>query len=83
MDSINGFLISRIKINPFVTTLGTMVIARGMVLIVGGGYPVYGFPRSYNVIGMGKIGFIPIATLIWVIIDVICYFVLNRTLFGQ
>ncbi len=83
IGSINGFFISKVKINPFVTTLGTMIIARGMVLIIGGGYPVSGFPMSYNVIGMGSIAFIPIATLVWVILILISHYVLNHTLFGQ
>lgn len=83
MGAANGFLISRVGINAFVATLGTMVVGRGLVLIVGGGFPVMGFPSEYNVIGMGNLGFIPIATLIWMLIALACHILLRRTRFGQ
>ena len=79
----NGLLISKIGINPFVTTLGMMVIARGLVFVITLGKPIYGFPMHYNVIGMGKLGPIPIPMLIWGVIVLVAHVFLKYTKFGQ
>lgn len=79
----NGLLISKVGINPFVTTLGMMVIARGLVFVITLGKPIYGFPMHYNVIGMGKLGPIPIPMLIWGVIVLVAHVVLKYTKFGQ
>jgi ribose/xylose/arabinose/galactoside ABC-type transport system permease subunit len=79
----NGVLISKVGINPFVTTLGTMVIARGVVFIVTEGKPIYGFPMSYNVLGMGRIGPVPILLVIWGVVVLLTHVILKYTRFGQ
>lgn len=79
----NGLLISKVGINPFVTTLGMMVICRGLVFVITRGKPIYGFPMHYNVIGMGKLGPIPIPMLIWGVMVLIAYVGLKYTRFGQ
>src|SRR5262249_48212580 len=50
---INGFIITKIKVNPLVTTLGTMTIVRGIVLSQTQGATVTGFPASFRVLGEG------------------------------
>lgn len=79
----NGLLISKVGINPFVTTLGMMVIARGLVFVITLGKPIYGFPMYYNVIGMGKLGPIPVPMLIWGVIVLVAHVVIKYTRFGQ
>jgi len=80
---VNGLLISKVGINPFVTTLGTMVICRGLVFVITLGKPIYGFPMSYNVIGMGKLAGIPIPMIIWGVLVFATYVVLKYTRYGQ
>ena len=65
------------------TTLGMMSIARGAVYIITGGVPIQGVPSEYNVIGMGKIGVVPVAALIWLIALIVMYSVLKYTRLGQ
>ncbi|MFN8451978.1 MAG: hypothetical protein U0521_26145 [Anaerolineae bacterium] len=48
---INGLLITRVRINPFITTLGMMGIARGVSLAVTEGTIVAGLPQEYFVYG--------------------------------
>jgi ribose transport system permease protein len=51
---INGLLIAKLKINPFITTLGTMITVRGLLLILAGGRAVLNLPDSFTVIGQGR-----------------------------
>jgi ribose/xylose/arabinose/galactoside ABC-type transport system permease subunit len=80
----NGLLISKVGINPFITTFGMMVILRGMVFGITEGKSVYGFPFEYNIIGMGKYGgVLPLPLTIWLTVVLICYVVLKHTRYGQ
>ncbi len=51
---INGFLITQIQINPFITTLGMLGIARGVSLAITQGLPIAGLPPEFLVYGQGK-----------------------------
>jgi ribose/xylose/arabinose/galactoside ABC-type transport system permease subunit/ABC-type sugar transport system substrate-binding protein len=51
----NGFFITKIRVNPFVTTLGSMTIVRGIVLLATQGNSITGFPDGFLVIGQEKL----------------------------
>jgi ribose/xylose/arabinose/galactoside ABC-type transport system permease subunit len=80
---INGVLIAYLKMNPFITTLGTMTAFRGLTLLFTDGYPVYGLPKGFSSIGQGYIFGIPIPSVILVIVAVLAMVVLGRTRFGR
>lgn len=81
---ISGMFITRLKVPPFVTTLGMMGIARGFALILCKGIPIYGLKPGYMWLGQGKIfGVIPVPTIIVVIIFLLAFFVLKYTKFGR
>lgn len=73
---INGLLITKAKITYFVVTLGMMSIARGVVYIITNGIPVQGVPMAYNIVGMGRIGPVLVAALIWLSLSVVMYLLL-------
>ena len=52
---INGFIIARIGINPFVTTLAMMSIVRGMLLVITRGANISGLPADFRFIGEGHL----------------------------
>jgi ribose transport system permease protein len=79
---INGYVIARFRVPPFVTTLGMLSVARGIALVVTGGYPMNGFPESFNYLGTGFFLGIPIPVYIMVIIVIIGHIVLTKTEFG-
>jgi len=80
----NGLAITKLRIPPFVATLGMMGIARGMALILSRGIPIYGLPRSYMSIGQGRLlGVIPVPTIIVVCVFILGYFILRNTRFGR
>ncbi|HTO93868.1 MAG TPA: substrate-binding domain-containing protein, partial [Bacteroidota bacterium] len=62
----NGLVITKVHVNPFVTTLGSMTIIRGIVLLSTQGASITGFPDSFNEIGQAKVGgvFVPILIML-------------------
>ncbi len=51
----NGLLVARLKINPFITTLGMMMMIRGLLLVLAKGKAVLNLPESFTVIGQGRL----------------------------
>lgn len=80
---INGVLQTVVGMNHFVATLGMMTIARGAVYIITSGFNIYGIPEEYGVVGMGYLGPVPVAGIIWLVCVVAAFFVLKYTRFGQ
>jgi len=80
---LNGFIIAKGKIPPFIVTLGTMTAARGLALIVAKGMPVGGLSENFNVIGGGFILGIPIPILIFFCILGLVALILRKTRFGR
>ncbi len=69
---INGLLITKIKINPFITTLGTMSMARSATLVIGEGEPQSGFPSEFLSFGQQTILGIPNPIWVMLFLGVIC-----------
>jgi ribose transport system permease protein len=81
---VNGTFITKLKVPPFVATLGMMGIARGFALILCQGIPIYGLKKNYMWLGQGKIfGIIPVPTILVAIIFVLAFFLLTYTRFGR
>jgi ribose transport system permease protein len=81
---INGAFITRLKVPPFVATLGMMGIARGFALILCKGIPIYGLKTGYMWLGQGKIfGIMPVPTIIVALIFILAFLVLKYTKFGR
>lgn len=81
---INGLVISLTGIPPFIMTLGMQLCARGAANLVTGGYPISGLNESFKVIGGGHIfGFIPVPVVIYAVLAVISFLVLQKTAFGK
>lgn len=66
----NGLLIAKMKINPFITTLGTMITIRGLLLILAKGRAILNLPDSFTIIGQGRMFGIqyPIFVLLFLVI---------------
>jgi inositol transport system permease protein len=79
---INGSLIARFKIPPFIATLGMMTIARGFALIYSE-RPVSGLKDSYNYIGQGEPFGIPVPIVILAVVAIGAHVMLNNTRFGR
>jgi len=78
VGTANGMLVTRLKINPFITTLGTMSILRGIVLVATkNSYPA-GFSDSFLAVGWGKLFGIPLPIIYLVIATVLVDLLLRR-----
>lgn len=83
MGAFNGFVITKSKIAPFIVTLGTMTIARGLALIISKGRPISNLSDSFNFIGGGSLLGIPFPILILIFVFIICTIILNKTVLGR
>ncbi|MBA4698011.1 MAG: ABC transporter permease [Ruminococcus sp.] len=82
--AFNGILVSYGKVPAFITTLGTMQIARGMALLINAGQPVSGFPQGLSMImGTRVFGKIPISVFYVAIFYLVVIFMMSYTKFGR
>ena len=79
---INGYLVVKMQIQSFIVTLATMSIARGLALVITGGYPVSNLPDSFGIVGSGYLGVIPIITIISIAMFFIFFYWLQFTKHG-
>lgn len=79
---VNGFLIAKMKVPPFIVTLGMLSFARGFAYVLTGGLPVQDVPSSFSIIGSEYIGPVPIAASLALITWIIMSIVANRTKIG-
>ncbi len=78
---INGLLVSKGRIPPFIVTLGTMMWARGLVLLASNGEPVFGMPDAFFWLGGANAWWVPV--LLTVSIVAFFFVVLTYTPFGR
>lgn len=83
LGSVSGFLVSRVKMAPFIVTLGMLLMARGLAMLIAKGEVVYGVPESFYFIGQGNLIGIPVPALIMVFVVLIILFFLNKTNWGR
>jgi ribose transport system permease protein len=80
----NGLLITKVRVPPFIATLGMMGIARGFALIFSRGIPIYGLDDRYKFIGQGKLfDVIPVPTVIVLVIFAAGFVLMNYSRFGR
>jgi len=79
---VNGLIITKLKVNSFITTLGTSLILKGMINASFANFAGE-VPRSFELLGYGRIGPIPVSILILLALVAIGSFILNRTKFGS
>lgn len=81
---VNGLLISFLGLQPFLVTLGTMSLFRGIALIFTNGKPIINLPNEFRTIVSGFIGgFFPIPIIIAAVFAIIGYIVLKYTKIGE
>ncbi|MCR4744874.1 MAG: ribose ABC transporter permease [Lachnospiraceae bacterium] len=79
----NGFVISKTTIPPFIVTLATMNIARGLAGVYTGGSPVRVVSKEWQWVGAGYVAGIPVPVIIMILVFIISILILNRTKMGR
>ncbi|WP_068141887.1 ABC transporter permease [Limnochorda pilosa] len=81
---INGVLITKGGVPPFIATLGMMSVARGLALVYTKGQSLYVFPATFlEFFGTGSLGPVPMPALIAAATVAAAYFLLGHTRFGR
>jgi len=85
MGLVNGLIISKGKVAPFIATLGTMTVLRGLALVMSNGSPISDFNSDFfSMLGGGYVArLIPIPVVLMLIVFGIFWFVLKKTVFGR
>jgi ribose transport system permease protein len=80
---VNGILVSRINVPPFIATLGTLTAGSGLAYVIGGGAPINGLPAEFGSIANTKFLGLQIPVLVMIIGIVVLAVVMKRTTYGM
>lgn len=85
LGMINGLLITKGKMAPFIATLATMTIYRGATLVYTNGNPITGIGKSFlfQFVGRGYLFGIPFPIVVMLISFILLYILLHKTAFGK
>ncbi len=81
--TINGLLISRLRVPPFIGTLGMFGVARGVAFLLAGGTTVPVHNQLFATIGNGRLIGVPYIVWITAVFVLVMHYVLSQTRFGQ
>ncbi len=80
---LNGLLVGHIRLPPFVVTLGTLSIIRGITFGLAGGWPVRDLPLGFRFLGQAALWQVPVPVLLMLILAVLVALMLNLTVLGR
>ena len=79
---LNGTIITKSRCEPFIITLGMMSVYEGLAFIVVNGRNI-GLIGTFQVLGRGSVGIVPIPVIAFVLVDLVMFVVLKFTRFGR
>ncbi|AKF92779.1 ribose ABC transporter permease [Brevibacillus laterosporus] len=83
MGAFNGILVAKGNVAPFIATLATMTVFRGLTLVYTEGKPITGLPDTFGLVGKSFFLQIPMP-VIWMLLSFVAlYFILKHTTFGR
>jgi ribose transport system permease protein len=80
---LNGLVITRLHVFPFITTLATLSIMSGLALNLSNGLAVSGVPRSFGDLAYQSVAGIPVPVLVALLVLVLSHFMLRYTRLGR
>jgi len=84
---VNGIVVGRVRLPPFIVTLATMSIARGITFALTGGWPVRDLPAGFRVLGQSDLALgslsLPLPTLFMLGLAVVMSLLLGHTVLGS
>jgi len=80
---ISGWLVTKMRVPPFIATLGVMTFGRGLALTYTQGKPITGLSDEFRFLGVGYLGSIPMPVVIAFVVFVVGYIALSRMKFGE
>ena len=80
--SINGLIVSKFEVPPFITTLGMLTLASGIAYVIGNGAPINGLPASFGTFANTQILGLTLPVILMIIAILSLAFVMKRTNYG-
>jgi ribose transport system permease protein len=80
---MHGIFVTKVGIPPFIITLGTLIIARGMAAAMKKGWIIAGLPEPFLFIGQGQVWIFPVQFIILVMVALLVAFILDFTVLGR
>lgn len=82
LGAVNAFLVLKVRVPPFITTLGMYFAAAGVVTVITGGNPLFGFPSGFNEFGQRDLFGVPLLVYYAVVVGIVFHVLLQSTRFG-
>ena len=79
----NGLMITQLRVQPFIVTLGTLGVFRGTTLIITNGLPVHQIPQQFSYMGEGNLLGVPFVLWILVACAIVTHILLEHTRLGR
>ena len=84
LGAINGGIISKMKLQPFIATMGTMAIFRGVAYVISKGMPILKVPKEYRDMVDGLVfGNIRVSIFLFILLAIFFGILLSKTKFGN
>lgn len=84
LGALNGVLFTKLRLpHPFIPTLGMMNFARGLALVLTGGFPISELPAGFRFLGAGSMAWIPAPVLLVVVCCLLFHVFLKYTTYGR
>lgn len=80
---VNGFLVAKWKLAPFIVTLAALTYLRGLAYVFTDGRPLNAPDLGFAILGQGAVANVPIPVLVMVVVYAAAWFLLHRTVFGR
>ncbi|TDC09354.1 ABC transporter permease [Nonomuraea longispora] len=81
--AVNGFLVSKVNVPPFIATLGMLTTASGLAYVVGQGAPINGLPQNFGEIANNQIFGLQIPVVVMIVGIVALALIMKRTSYGM
>ncbi|CAN5359640.1 ABC transporter permease [soil metagenome] len=79
----NGYLVTRFKLNSFITSLAMLILLRGATLGISGGQTIYSPPKEFTFLGSARVGLIPVSIILTAVLCVAVAVFLNHHRIGR
>lgn len=83
LGAVNGLVIAKVRVTPFIMTLGMLSIARGLTFIYTNGMPVTNLDPGFLWVGQGYLWLLPMPVVIFLAMLFLAWVILYRMKFGR
>lgn len=83
VGAMNGLMVAKAGLPPFIATLATYSAARGLALIISGGLPITELPSEFSWLAAGQILTIPVPAILALLVFLLSAYLMRKTRFGR